>query len=78
MSSSARSGASAFDPIAHLTAERDAAAAEVARLDQEEEYLLSQVRQAEEQVRYYEGLLTKLRRDWGRPQRLPEIVRRIG
>jgi multidrug resistance efflux pump len=63
---------------AELSAARDAAQAELSRLDQEEEYLLSQVRQAEEQVRYYEGLLSKLRRDWGRPERLPEIVRRLG
>jgi hypothetical protein len=60
-----------------LTAARAAAQAELDRLHQEESYLLTQVRQAEEQVRYYEGLLSKLRRDWGRPSRLPELVRRI-
>jgi hypothetical protein len=51
---------------------------EVARLRREEEYLRLKVRQAREQVRYYEGLLTLLRRDYGRPPSLAEVVRRLG
>lgn len=60
-----------------LQAEEEAAA-ELAHLGREEEYLELQVRQAQEQVRYYEGLLVQLRRDWGRPPRIAELVRRLG
>ena len=59
-----------------LTA-RDEAEAEVARLARETEYLESQIRQAEEQVRYYEGLLSLLRKDWGKPPALRELVRKL-
>ena len=52
--------------------------AELARLRREEEYLLLKVRQAREQVRYYEGLLTLLRRDWGKTPGLSDLVRRLG
>jgi len=52
--------------------------AEIAQLRREEEYLLLKVRQAQEQARYYEGLLTLLRRDFGSPQGLPELFRRLG
>jgi len=51
---------------------------EVVRLQREEEYLRGKVRQAREQVRYYEGLLTLLRRDLGRPPSLDEVVRKLG
>ncbi|MCI4356841.1 MAG: hypothetical protein L3K18_06845 [Thermoplasmata archaeon] len=51
---------------------------EAARLRREVEYLASQVRQAEEQVRHYEGLLTELRKDWGGAPRLTDLVRRLG
>jgi hypothetical protein len=54
------------------------AEAESARLRSEADYLVGQVRQAQEQVRHYEGLLTELRRDWGRAPRLTELVRRLG
>ncbi len=57
--------------------ERDLAG-EVARLRREEEYLRLKVRQAREQVRYYEGLLTLLRRDLGKPPSLTDVVRRLG
>jgi hypothetical protein len=50
---------------------------EVARLRREEEYLRLKVRQAREQVRYYEGLLTLVRKDFGRPASLSEFVRRF-
>ncbi len=52
--------------------------AELARLRREEEYLELKVRQAREQVRYYEALLELLRRDWGKSPGLSELVRRLG
>ncbi len=51
---------------------------ELVRLRREEEYLSLKVRQAREQVRYYEGLLDLLRRDWGKAPGLSELVRRLG
>ncbi len=52
--------------------------AEVARTRREEEYLLLKVRQAREQVRYYERLLDLLKRDWGQDPGLAALVRRLG
>ena len=52
--------------------------AELVRVEREEQYLRLKVRQAREQVRYYEGLLALLRRDWGRAPGLSELVRRLG
>jgi hypothetical protein len=51
---------------------------EVAKLRREEEYVRLKMRQAREQVRYYEGLLNLLRRDLGRAPALAEVVRRLG
>jgi hypothetical protein len=51
---------------------------ELGRLRREEEYLTLKVRQAREQVLYYEGLLNLLRRDFGKPTGLSDIVRRMG
>jgi len=51
---------------------------EVARARREEEYLVLKVRQAREQVRYYERLLELLKRDWGKDPALASIVRRLG
>jgi hypothetical protein len=51
---------------------------EIGRLRREEEYLLLKARQAREQVRYYEGLLTLLRRDLGRTPGLTDLIRRLG
>jgi hypothetical protein len=51
---------------------------EVARLRREEEYLGLKVRQAREQVRYYEELLQLLRRDWGQQPGLSDLVRKLG
>jgi len=51
---------------------------EIGRLRREEEYLLLKVRQAREQARYYEGLLTLLRRDLGKAPGLSDLVRRLG
>ena len=66
------------DRIDALRANEQDLLAEVARLRREEEYLRLKVRQAREQVHYYEGLLTLLRRDFGRPPSLAEVVRRLG
>jgi len=52
--------------------------AEIGQLRREEEYLLLKVRQAREQVRYYEGLLSLLRRDLGNAPGLTDLVRRLG
>lgn len=51
---------------------------EIGQLRREEEYLLLKVRQAQEQARYYEGLLTLLRRDFGTAPGLSDLVRRMG
>lgn len=51
---------------------------EVQRLRREEDYLGLKVRQAREQVRYYEDLLRLLRRDWGKNPGLSDIVRKLG
>ena len=60
-----------------LATERDLLA-EVARTRREEEYLLLKVRQAREQVRYYERLLDLLKRDWGQDPGLAALLRRLG
>jgi hypothetical protein len=52
--------------------------AEIGQLRREEEYLLLKVRQAREQARYYEELLTLLRRDFGTAPGLSDLVRRLG
>jgi hypothetical protein len=61
-----------------LVRARDEAQAEVDRLEREERYLSTQIRRAEEQVRYYEGLLADLKRDTGGPAPLKELVRKLG
>jgi multidrug resistance efflux pump len=63
--------------VSLLSAQQEAEA-EMARLEREEEYLRRQVREAREQVQYYEGLLAVLRRDWGRPAPLADLVRKLG
>jgi hypothetical protein len=52
--------------------------AEIGQLRREEEYLLLKIRQAREQVRYYEGLLVLLRRDLGTVPGIADLVRRLG
>jgi hypothetical protein len=52
--------------------------AEIGELRREEDYLLLKARQAREQARYYEGLLTLLRRDFGSTPGLSDLVRRLG
>lgn len=60
-----------------LATERDLLA-EVALTRREEEYLLLKVRQAREQLRYYERLLEMLKKDWGQDPGLASFVRRLG
>ncbi|MGA8303472.1 MAG: hypothetical protein WA691_09590 [Thermoplasmata archaeon] len=60
-----------------LATERDLRE-EIARARRDEEYLLIKVRQAREQVRYYEQLLEMLKRDWGQDPGLAALVRRLG
>ena len=61
-----------------LLAARHEAEAEVQRLEREEEFLQAQVRQAREQVRYYEELLAVLKRDWGKNALFANLVRKFG
>ena len=51
---------------------------EVDRLRREERYILLKVQQARDQVRYYEGILRLLKRDWGEAPGLSDVVRRLG
>jgi hypothetical protein len=67
-----------LDKHVSLLSAQQEAEAESGRLEREEEYLRRQVREAREQVRYYEGLLLVLRRDWGKPAPLAELVRKLG
>ncbi|MCI4368333.1 MAG: hypothetical protein ACHP93_05625 [Solirubrobacterales bacterium] len=53
------------------------AEAEASRLAVEEERLAAQLKQAREQVRYYEGLLATLRQEWGKPPPLSDL-RKLG
>ncbi len=61
-----------------LSAERAELEAEILRLRREEEYLALQIRQAREQVRYYEGLLHLLKSDWGRTPGVRDVLRKLG
>ncbi len=65
------------DRIEELAAAQRDLERDLARLDREEEYLQLKVRQARDQVRYYEGLLTLLRRDFGKAPGLSDLVRRL-
>jgi hypothetical protein len=69
---------STTDRYDNLRAAERELVAEVGRLRREEEYLVLKVRQAREQVRYYERLLELLKRDWGRDPGLATLVRRFG
>lgn len=63
---------------AALSAERAELEAAIRRLRREEEYLVLQIRQAREQVRYYEGLLHLLKNDWGRAPGVRDMLRKLG
>lgn len=66
------------DRIGELRSTRRELLSELNRLEREEEYLRLKVGQAREQIRYYDSLLTLLRRDWGRAPDLSELVRKLG
>lgn len=51
---------------------------ELDQMRKEEEYLRLKLRQAAEQVRYYEGLLMLLRRDLSRSRGVSDLMRRLG
>lgn len=51
--------------------------AEELRLVREEASLKQQVKEAMEQLRYYEGLLVQLRRDWGTTPALARLLKRL-
>jgi hypothetical protein len=61
-----------------LLATQRALTAQLGALEREEEYLTLKIRQAREQVRYYEGLLQLLRRDWGAATGITDLVRKLG
>jgi len=61
-----------------LLASQREVAAELLRLRREEEYLSVKVRQAREQVRYYEGMLELFSRDYGKSAGLTSLVRKLG
>ena len=71
-------GALLSDRQESLLASQRELSGELSRLLREEEYLLLKVRQAREQLRYYEGLLALLRRDWGQTPGLSDLVRKLG
>lgn len=66
------------DRLESLAATQRQLLGELGQLRREEEYLLLKVRQAREQVRYYEGLLVLLRRDLGTASSLTDFMRRRG
>ncbi len=69
---------STIDRYESLRATERELVAEAGRLRREEDYLVLKVRQAREQVRYYERMLELLKRDWGRDPSLATLVRRFG
>ncbi|HLH28859.1 MAG TPA: hypothetical protein VKW77_08070 [Acidimicrobiales bacterium] len=69
---------SLLDRHATLLEAQHAAEAESQRLAREEEFLAGQVRQAKEQVQYYEELLATLRKEMGQQGPLATLVRRLG
>ncbi len=74
-----RRGSLSFsDRVDSLRASERELVAEIDRLKREERYILLKVRQARDQVRYYEGLLALLRRDWGQSAGLSDLIRRLG
>jgi hypothetical protein len=68
---------SLHDRKANLELLRQELEAEAARLTREESALVERVRQAREQVLYYEDLLHQHRRALGRPPTLARILRQL-
>jgi hypothetical protein len=73
-----RTPASLHDKQQSLIAAREETEAEVSRLEREERFLQEQLKEAREQVRYYESLLASLRSEWGRDPPLARLVRKLG
>ena len=73
-----RTSLSLTDRIELLRSSERQLGSEVDRLRRDERYILLKVRQARDQVRYYEGLLALLKRDWGKAPGLPELIRKLG
>jgi hypothetical protein len=73
-----RTSLSLTDRIELLRSSERQLTSEIDRLRRDERYILLKVRQAREQVRYYEGLLSLLKRDWGKAPGLSELIRRLG
>ena len=73
-----RGSLSLSDKVETLRASERELLAEIDRLKREERYILLKVRQARDQVRYYESLLSLLRRDWGKSAGLSDLIRRLG
>jgi hypothetical protein len=73
-----RGSLSLTDKVETLRASERELLAEIDRLKREERYILLKVRQARDQVRYYESLLSLLRRDWGKSAGLSDLIRRLG
>jgi len=73
-----RGSLSLSDRVETLRASERELLAEIDRLKREERYILLKVRQARDQVRYYESLLSLLRRDWGKSAGLNDLIRRLG
>jgi hypothetical protein len=73
-----RGSLSLSDRVETLRASERELLAEIDRLKREERYILLKVRQARDQVRYYESLLSLLRRDWGKSAGLSDLIRRLG
>ncbi len=68
---------SLHDRRAELERLRQETEAEEHRLVREEASLKAQVKEAREQLRYYEGLLVQLRRDWGSTPALAKLLKRL-
>ncbi len=65
------------DRAESLVREAQSLEAELGRLAQEEEFVELQIRQAREQVAYYEDLLRLLRKDWGQVSGLADLLLRM-
>lgn len=73
-----QTSSSVLDRQQSLVSLQEETRAEVARLHREEEDLQGRVRHAQEQLAYYQTLLARLRREWGRRRGFVELVRRLG
>jgi len=68
---------SGYDRVTRLADEARDLEGELGRLAYEEEFVDLQIRQAREQVRYYEDLLRLLRKEWGQVSGLADLLERM-